>query len=129
MFYFPVICFVAAIIYFCQFMEFGVPKLINNHFNDFVCIPIVLKICQYAVRYIKSNQELILPVFLQLCVTSIFCVYFEYVLPKYNSRYTGDSLDVVMYLLGMLFFLIIEQPSYLRKFKTVSSLNTIIYWN
>jgi len=110
--YFPIMCILAMTIYLGQILNYTIPGLINDYFNDLMCMPIVLKMCQSAIRYMKSNPSLVIPLALQLSITTMYCIYFELVLPKYTSRYTGDWLDVVMYIFGMLFFLIIEQPVY-----------------
>ncbi len=71
-------------------------------------MPIVLKICQYAVRYIRSDRQLLLPKLLPLALTLYYCLFFEYFLPGYHDRYTADTMDILMYLLGLLFFYLME---------------------
>ncbi|MBS9463933.1 hypothetical protein KIM67_16045 [Flagellimonas sp. 389] len=103
-YYFPFFLLLASLVYTSQLLGIHLPKLVNNHLNDFLCIPLVLKIALYAVRYIKSDSKLQIPLVLQFCITVLYCIYFEVLLPKVDDRYTGDSLDLVAYFLGLLVF-------------------------
>lgn len=108
-------CILATAIYGAQSLELSIPRLINNYFNDLICMPFVLKICQYTVRIVKSDSKLTLPTSLQVVVTLIFSIYFEFILPIYNPRYTSDWVDVIMYFLGLLIFITIERQSFYSK--------------
>ncbi len=116
--YFPLFFIMAILIYMMQYSDIPLPLIINNHVNDFFCIPIVLFICQYVIRYVKSNRQLLMPVPLLLVITSMYCIYFEYYLPKSNKRYTADSIDIVMYFLGLFYFYVME---YITIKKTIRS--------
>ncbi len=70
-------------------------------------MPIVLFVCKYVVRELKSNKAR-LPWSLVFMVTLFYSVYFEYYLPKVNPRYTADFLDVLLYFMGAGFFCIME---------------------
>ncbi|KPM32732.1 Hypothetical protein I595_1159 [Croceitalea dokdonensis DOKDO 023] len=71
-------------------------------------MPIVLNIALRAVRVIKSDAYLSIPLSLQITVTLLFCVYFEWYLPDVNPRYTSDWLDVLCYFTGMVFFYLLN---------------------
>lgn len=71
-------------------------------------MPIVLKIGLFSIRYIKSDEHIVLPLPLQIITTFLFIIYFEVVLPSYNERYTADILDVAAYSLGLILFIGIE---------------------
>lgn len=107
-YYFPVFVFLALAVYSAQQLELTVPTRINNYLNDFLCMPIVLKICLYVVRYVKSNDYLKLPLLLQISVTLVFILYFEVVLPSFDTRYTADLLDLIAFTAGLLFFMGVE---------------------
>ncbi|UII76195.1 hypothetical protein LV716_18320 [Flagellimonas sp. HMM57] len=108
-FYFPFFLLLASLVYTSQRLGIYLPELVNNHLNDFLCIPLVLKIALYAVRHIKSNSDLQIPLALQFCVTVLYCIYFEILLPKVDDRYTADPLDLVAYFLGLIVFGYIER--------------------
>lgn len=91
-------------IYLLQYFEVGLPNFLNNHLNDLLCMPIVLEIAQRTVRFLRSDSKLTLPVTLQVVVTLMFALYFEWYLPQFNLRYTADVMDVLCYFLGMAFF-------------------------
>ncbi len=107
-YYFPVFLILGAFVYFLQRLTTALPELVNNHLNDFLCMPIVLKIGLYSVRYVKSDRRLKLPLLLQVLVTLVFIIYFEGVLPNATERYTADVLDILAYTLGLLFFMGME---------------------
>jgi len=102
--YLWVFCFLGITIYLLQYFEVGLPNFLNNHLNDLLCMPIVLGIAQRTVRFLKSDSNLTLPVALQVVVTLLFALYFEWYLPQFNLRYTADVVDVLCYFLGMAFF-------------------------
>ncbi|BAO56167.1 hypothetical protein NMS_2158 [Nonlabens marinus S1-08] len=72
-------------------------------------MPIVLKICQYTVRQIKGDQNLQIPIGIAFALTIVYALYFEWLLPKVNDRYTADVIDVCLYGIGFVFFLWVER--------------------
>lgn len=107
-FYFPLFCFMALIVFSLQKMSITLPEWINNYLNDFLCMPIVLFIGQFAIRKLKGDKILRLPCPLILTLTLFYSFYFEYYLPRINLRYTADFLDVVLYFSGAVFFYLVE---------------------
>ncbi|WP_133685759.1 hypothetical protein [Maribacter spongiicola] len=107
-YYFPVFIITGLLVYLLQRYNADIPTLINNYLNDFLCMPIVLKIGLFSIRYIKSDEHIVLPLPLQIITTFLFIIYFEVVLPSYNERYTADILDVAAYSLGLILFIGIE---------------------
>jgi len=101
---FFVLSAMATFIYVMQQIGLPLPRLVNNYVNDFLCMPIVLFICQFIVRKIKSSNTIIIPLPVILLITAYFSFYFEYYLPNFNFRYTGDFIDVILYFLGAAFF-------------------------
>ncbi|WP_147415810.1 hypothetical protein [Ulvibacterium marinum] len=89
-------------------MSATLPEWTNNYLNDFLCMPIVLFMGQFAIRKLKGNNTLRLPWPLILTLTLFYSVYFEYYLPRINLRYTADFLDVVLYFSGSAFFYLME---------------------
>ncbi len=72
-------------------------------------MPIVLVVCLYLVRFIKSNRTLRIPLPVVVAMTLYFALYFEYYLPKVTDRYTSDFIDVLLYFGGATFFLLVEK--------------------
>ncbi len=104
-------------VYAMQQLGLWLPEWINNYVNDLLCMPIVLKICQYAIRYIKSDGDRTVPVYLQVGLTVCYSIYFEYLLPNYNDRYTTDELDIVLYFLGLVLFQWLERSGLFKGLK------------
>lgn len=72
-------------------------------------MPIVLKICQFSLRKIKSNPHLYTLVKIAFILTLMFTTYFELFLPTLNDRYTAACFDVCSYITDFMFFVAIER--------------------
>jgi len=106
---------VATTIYSLQRLGVSLPIWINNYVNDFLCMPIVLFLCQLGIRKIKRNNNIRLSLPIMLSLSLYYAIYFEYFLPKFNLRYTADPLDVFLYFMGTLFFYLMENRSAFRR--------------
>ncbi|MCM4167293.1 hypothetical protein KCTC52924_02876 [Arenibacter antarcticus] len=109
--YFPLFSILGVGIYTIQRWGSGgiLPSWVIYYVNDFLCMPIVLYICQLAVRRLKSNKRLKLTLRPILSLTLFYSLYFEVYLPMVNVRYTADLMDVVLYFLGAAFFYLVEK--------------------
>ncbi|WP_138940566.1 hypothetical protein [Aquimarina agarivorans] len=107
---------IALVVIISQKINVQLPIWMNNHLNDFLFLPIVFKITLTIIRYLKIENTRFIPVKILVVVTILCCIWFEVILPKFNSRYTADIIDVGCYFLGTLFFVGIEQP-YLLTFR------------
>ncbi len=106
--YFLLFSFLYFMIQCARYFNIETPKVINNYLTDFLCLPIVLSICLFGVRFFKSDQNLKLSFWMVFVIFLQYAVLFEFVLPKYSDLYTSDAYDVVAYGVGALFFLIIQ---------------------
>ncbi len=97
-----------TLIYTAQQSGWPLSSWANHYLNDFLCMPIVLFVCRYAVRKLKSNKNLQLSLPVTFSVTLYYALYFEFYVPKVNLRYTADPLDVILYFSGALFFYFME---------------------
>ena len=95
---------IAASIYASQKLAMPLPLLVNNYLNDLLCIPLVLGALIFIIRKIKHDPKFKLPLGFIFILSSYYAVYFEYYLPKINSRYTSDWIDVMLYFLGGILF-------------------------
>ena len=109
--YFWVFSIIALSVYSLQKFSIPIPYLFQNYLNDLLCIPIVLKVCQYVIRYIKSDKKIHLSFIQILTVCLGYALYFEWYLPLHNPRYTADGIDILMYFIGGIFFYFIERYS------------------
>jgi len=108
---FFICCLLFAILQSFYFLDQPVPKLIKFYLADFLCMPIVLSICLFAVQYLKKDKSLRLNLLTVLSVFVMYAIYFEVILPPLHWRYTGDIIDVLLYFIGSgLFYLLQKLP-------------------
>lgn len=100
---------IAASIYASQKLAIPLPLLVNNYLNDLLCIPLVLGALIFIIRKIKHDPKFKLPLGFIFILSSYYAIYFEYYLPKINSRYTSDWIDVVLYFLGGILFYLFQR--------------------
>lgn len=117
-FYFPIFCCMAIFIYVMQLGGIALPDFWDDYVNDFLCMPIVLYLCRFTVRTIRSSSKLQLPLPLIFLLTVAYSLFFEYYQPIVDSRYTQDLLDVVLYFSGSLFFYLVEEGIWGSKERT-----------
>lgn len=96
-------------VYVAQLFKWPLNSLVNNHLNDILCMPIVLKFCLEGTRYVRSDDGLQLSPMLCLTVTLLYAVYFEGFLPHVSVRYTKDPWDLLCYAVGLFLFLGFER--------------------
>jgi len=86
--------------------------VLNGYIGDLLAIPVIANLGLWFQRVfvIRNNYYVLAPrhvVFIVIYVS----VLFELALPYYSQSYTGDWLDVILYLAGAVFFYkIINSP-------------------
>lgn len=104
-YYFFFSILVGSLIYCAQRYQFPLPDILNFYANDFLIVPIVLIAALYFLRWSKNNPKYKLSFWVVLYVSSLYALIFEYHLPKFNLRYTSDTIDVFLYYLsGFVFY-------------------------
>lgn len=94
------------------FTEVPVGSFAKNYLADLLCMPIILSIIQYIVqRFNLHSRQQHVPIVAVLALTIYWSFYFEYYLPKQSDLYVGDSIDVLMYFLGSILFIINQELS------------------
>ncbi|MGF1557351.1 hypothetical protein [Paucihalobacter sp.] len=107
--YFLLLLFVAILIYSAKRFKIDIPDWISFYFYDFLCMPIVLTIILALIRFLKKDASVKIPLFAIVSLTVYYAWFFEWLMPKYDPRYTGDWLDVLMYFLGSSLFYFSER--------------------
>lgn len=102
---------VAAVVYVCQRINITLPSIVNNYLNDLLCMPIVLALIQTIIRLSEKHKHYKIPLYLIFIIAIYYSIYFEWFMPKYNQRYTADSIDVFLYFIGGIGFYVIEQKT------------------
>lgn len=81
------------------------PEIITSYLADLLSLFIVNTLILWIIRKIKGDNQIELAwqmVFLSLV---LFTFFFEVLLPRYNSYYQADILDVLCYTLSAIGFL------------------------
>lgn len=100
------------IIYLFQYFKIYLPKIINNYFNDFLIIPIVLFICLLFLRWSRNNKNFTLSLSIILYFCFMYSILFEFVFSKFLARYTKDYIDIILYFAGgILFYKLQNKPN------------------
>lgn len=111
---------VAVFIYASSLLSLTLPSVIRSYANDFLCIPLVLETCRRCASWILKINNLQLNLFTIFSVCLYFSTYFEYYLPTFNVRYTGDWIDVMLYLIGGVIFYFLQKMHIENKLKDSS---------
>jgi len=91
--------------------------LLNSYIDDLPAIPVIANLGLWFQRVfvIRSDYYVLSPWHVVFIVAYV-SVLFELVLPYYSKAYTGDWLDVILYLAGGIFFYrIINKPNIAEK--------------
>lgn len=107
---------ISMVVYMFQKLNIALPKLINNYLNDGIAMLFVLKIVDVVVYNIYQKQ-LARNIKYVIGIVLYFSFIFEYLYPMFHSRYTADWWDVLVYFIGAIVFLIIENYDYKKMFK------------
>ena len=99
MLYFTMV-FIALTIYTMQRLNLSLPTIVTNYANDLLYLPLVLGAIEFIIRQLKKDSSFGLPLGFVIFLAISYSIYFEYYLPKVNSRYTADWIDVFLYLVG-----------------------------
>jgi hypothetical protein len=78
---------------------------INGYIDDAIAIPVIasLALCFQRVVIFKNNYY-VLSVWHVVFVTAYVSIAFEVILPLISKTYTGDWIDVLLYIIGAVFF-------------------------
>ena len=99
MLYFTMV-FIALTIYTMQRLNLSLPTIVTNYANDLLYLPLVLGAIEFIIRQLKKDSSFGLPLGFVIFLAISYSIYFEYYLPKVNSRYTADWIDLFLYLVG-----------------------------
>lgn len=80
------------------------PDPIQFYLNDLLVIPIVATLGMWLMRAVLQQRDLILVRWQVIFTVAAFSIVFEMILPFLMKRYTADPIDVLIYLIGGLFY-------------------------
>lgn len=91
--------------------------VLNGYIDDLLAIPVIANLGLWFQRvFVIRNNYYVLSPWHVVFIVSYVSVLFELALPHYSKTYTGDWVDVMLYLLGGIFFYkIINKPIICKK--------------
>jgi hypothetical protein len=101
--WFIVGCFTWAIVIAFRKLGHPVPCL-NGHINDFFAIPVIANLALWFQRVMYKTNYYVLAPWHVIFIVVYVSVVFEGILPRFSIRYTADWMDVLLYVIGGLFF-------------------------
>lgn len=107
----------ALSVYSMQKLNVSLPKFVNNYVNDLLCMPLVLGLLTFLIRYFKKDKYFSFPLAFVLLLATYYSIYFEYYLPKINPRYTADWIDVLLYFFSSIAFFIFQNNNRKKLFQ------------
>lgn len=81
------------------------PNLIQFYLTDLLAIPVVGTLGLWFMRWVLNQKSFVLSYPQVLWIVLLFSCSFEMILPLFMDRYTGDPIDIGLYIIGGLFFL------------------------
>ena len=111
--YRPHIYFVAIMISYFLVRYIRIDLETPGHFveyylTDLLFVPAMSLFALILVRAIKRDPQITISALLVFIQVVLISLYFEWYLPS-RTAYTADLIDVVMYLLGGILFLLIQK--------------------
>ena len=87
----------------------NLPNFFTSYLNDLLCLPIVLSICFFVIRFFSKNKRVQISLFSAFSLAALYSVYFEIYLPEVTTRYTSDAMDGLLYFTGALIFWLVQK--------------------
>ena len=98
-------CLVWLTVFVLRKLHYAIPHYSNSYLTDLFAVPVIATLGLWFMRtaIIKTNLYR-LSAGQVLFIVAYLSLVFEVILPHYFSQYTADYMDVLMYVLGGLFF-------------------------
>jgi ribose/xylose/arabinose/galactoside ABC-type transport system permease subunit len=98
------------VVHLClKFTAAPVPSFFSRYFADLLCMPLMLSMIALAMRRVLHRPDFCLSVGMVFFAMVYTAVVFEWLLPRLNERYVADPLDVWMYGMGSLVFIVFQK--------------------
>ena len=102
--WFLVFSLIWLIIFTCTKFEIYFYWPVQFYLIDLIAVPIIGNLSLAFYRFILKNQNAKLSFWHITFIVIGLIIVFEWYLPQFNSRYSADSFDAMMYILGGIFF-------------------------
>lgn len=109
-----VILFILAALYLLTRwarMHLDLPVFFRHHFTDLLFVPLQLITALWLTRLVKRDPKIQIPLVWVVLQVVFVCFIFEWYMPNYGAereKFTGDILDVAMYMLGGTAFVLFQ---------------------
>jgi hypothetical protein len=101
---FLIFCFIFLLYKVFEQTDYQI-SFLSNYLEDIIAIPIILKSSLLIINNIHSKFHSFQISRIDIVIfVLVFSMYFEFYLPKVDSRFTADLMDVVCYTLGGIIF-------------------------
>lgn len=109
-------CLTWAIVWCARKLGHPIP-VINGYINDVAAIPVISNLGLWFQRvFVIKNNYYVLSVRHIVFIVTYVSLIFEAVLPHYSKTYTADWIDVLLYMIGGLFFYkVMNKPVILKR--------------
>ncbi|MCR9174250.1 MAG: hypothetical protein NXI10_17265 [bacterium] len=88
---------------------FGTTGILRWYLTDLLFVPAMCIFGLILVRRIKNDADIQIPWYSVLLQVIAVSLYFEWYLPNQDVKYTSDPIDVAMYALGGVAFLLVQK--------------------
>lgn len=92
-----------------KFLKFPAWNWIQFYLADILALPIICTISLKALQWIKNDATLYLSSSKIFVTTIYLCIFFEWFLPKFSTKYISDLNDCIAYLIGGVIFWIYQK--------------------
>lgn len=115
--WFIIFCLAWAVVYFFRITHHSILYL-NGHLTDFLAVPVIANLGLWFQRILMGKRSMyVLKPGHMVFIVLYLAVVFEWILPVYHPEiFTGDWIDVLLYIIGGLFFFFVmnkplQQPA------------------
>ena len=108
-------CLLWAVFYLARISQHPI-LFLHGHFTDLLAVPVIANLGLWFQRvFAYKRSTYVLKAGHLVFIVVYISIVFEWLLPKYDQqKYTGDWLDVFLYVLGGLFFFYIMNKPLLQ---------------
>ena len=103
--WFIAFCLIWSVLYFAKITHHPI-LFLNGYLADFLAVPVLANLGLWFQRiFIDKRSMYILKAGHVIFIVIYLSIAFEWLLPAYHpERFTGDWIDVLLYIIGGLFF-------------------------
>jgi hypothetical protein len=92
------------VVYLANYLDYMVPPVIQFYLNDLLIVPITAGVARFSMRWLFRVKNYILNLWQTCYIVVFYSLVFEGLLPFMLPRYTGDFIDVLLYIAGGAFY-------------------------